>query len=114
MSDWSFLDELNMSELVEMASAQNVNVHRGLPRDVLVAIIQGSEFDLPERRIDIWRKTIFAFVDTHWKQVSPLLSCPMKARKLHACFQCPDIQVAECTLVNHHTIVSSLRKKENP
>ncbi len=116
MNEWSFLDELNMSELVEMASCQNVNAHRGLSRGVLLSIIMGTEVDLPVRHIDIWRKTIFTFVDNHWAQCSPLLSCPMKTRTIHACFHCPDIQVAECTLVNHKTLIQTRdlhRKKES-
>lgn len=113
---WAYLDELNLSELVVMASYENMNVHRGLPREVLVSIIKGMIISLPERNIDIWRKTIFAFTDSHWAQCSPLLSCPMKARTLHACFSCLDVQVAECTLVNHQTLINTRdlhRKKEN-
>lgn len=112
---WSFLEGLNMSELTEMAAANNMNAHRGLPRDVLVALVKGTHIDLPTRHIDIWRKTIFAFVDNHWKQCSPLLSCPMKTRSPTACFRCPDIQVAECTLQNHDTLIlvrDMHRKKE--
>lgn len=110
MDEWAFLDELNMSELTEMAQAQNVNAHRGLPRDVLISIIQGDEVELPLRRIDIWRRTIFAFVDSHWKQCSPLLNCPLQTRQPHACFNCPDIQVADCMLMNHQTLVNTVNR----
>ena len=109
--DWSFLDELNLSELVQMAWLVNPGAHRSLPRDTLYAIIQGEEVWLPERHVDIWRHTIFKFCDMHWQQVNPLLSCPMKSRKPHACFNCPDIQVAECTLVNHETLLQERNKK---
>lgn len=110
--DFGFLDELNMSELVALAWAENPNAHRGLGRETLVAIIVGDNIDLPSRRIDVWRKTIFAFVDAHWRQVAPLLSCPMKSRQPHACFQCPDVQVAECVLVNHKSLVLIRKKKK--
>lgn len=108
--DWSFLDDMNMTELVVMAGQVSPNVHRSLPREVLYSIIQGGVVDLPESNIDIWRHTIFAFVDSHWKQVNPLLSCPMKTRSPTACFQCPDVQVAECVVESHVTL-TQVRKK---
>lgn len=111
MSDWDFLDELNSSELVQMAWLVNPGAHRGLSRATLCSIIRGEEVPLPERNIDVWRHTIFKFVDTHWARVNPLLSCPMKSRKPHACFNCPDIQVAECTLVNIKTITQAREKR---
>lgn len=111
MAEWEFLDELNVSELVAMAWAMNPGAHRALPRETLYSIIQGEDIILPERHIDIWRATIFTFCDEHWMQVKPFLSCPMKSRKPHACFNCPDIQVAECTLVNHETLVLAASKK---
>lgn len=99
---WAYLDEMNMSELVVSASSMNPNVHRSLSRDVLIAIIK-NEYPgtLPTRHIDRWRETIFRFVDAHWKQCSPLLTCPMKSREPFACFRCLDAQVAECVLTNH-------------
>jgi hypothetical protein len=113
--DFSFLDELNLSELVEIARAGSPNAHRSLGREALIAIIVGADNEpLPTRNIDVWRKTIFAFVDAHWKQVEPLLSCPMKTRQPHACFQCTDVQVAECVLVNHQTLVQNSKSKREP
>lgn len=109
--EWSFLDELNASELALMAWYMNPGAHRGLPRDVLCTIIRGEEVSLPERNIDIWRGTIFKFCDSHWDQVAPLISCPMKSRQRHACFSCPDVQVAECTLDNHRQLVLDINKK---
>jgi len=111
VNEWAFLDELNLSELVLMAWSMHPGAHRALPREVLYAIIRGEDIVLPERHIDIWRHTIFKFCDDHWMQVKPFLSCPMKSRKPHACFSCPDIQVAECTLVNHETLVLEASKK---
>lgn len=111
MAEWDFLDELNSSELVRMAWLMHPGAHRSLPRELLCAIIRGEEVDLPERNIDIWRTTIFKFVDVNWARVNPLLSCPMKTRKPGACFNCPDIQVAECTLDNLDTITEQVSKK---
>jgi len=115
MDDWSWLDELNMTELVTVASYTNPRVHHGLSRLVLESIVRGEDVALPERNIDIWRATIFTFVDQHWVQCAPLLSCPLKTRDPKSCFQCPDVQVAECTLQNHKTFLETrnrLRKKE--
>ena len=108
--DWSFLDDLNMTELVVMAGQSNPNVHRGLPRATLYSVIRGEDVELPEKNIDIWRHSIFAFVDSHWKQVNPLLSCPMKTRSPTACFQCPDIQVAECVVESREALTQVVRK----
>jgi hypothetical protein len=110
--DFDFLDELNLSELVSLAWAENPNAHRSLGREALINIIVGTTVELPDRRIDVWRRTIYAFVDAHWRQVEPLLSCPMKSRQPHACFQCPDVQVAECVLVNHQTLIDTIRRKK--
>lgn len=109
--DWSFLDEMNMTELVRMARESNANVHRSIPREILYEIIMGEEVALPQPNMDTWRHTIFSFVDSHWKQVNPLLSCPMKTRSPTACFQCPDIQVAECVVESRETLLTPLRKK---
>lgn len=118
MSDgWAFLGELNMTELATMAAAQNVHAHRGVPREVLISIVQGESHELRPRQMDLWRDAIFAFVDTHWTQLSPLLSCPMKARQPHACFQCTDVQVSECVVQNHRILLDARnlvrKKREN-
>lgn len=116
MAEAPNFDDMNISELVVMASFQDFNVHRGIPREVLVSIIMGDSYELPPRHIDIWRYSIFAFVDAHWEQCSPLLPCPMKERVRHACFKCPDAQVAECVLSNHKTLIQAvqLHRKEIP
>lgn len=110
--DWSFLDDLNMTELTLMAFQSNSNVHRSLPREMLCRIIKGEEIELPARLIDGWRHAIFAFADANWRQVSPFASCPLKARHPEACFQCLDVQVAECATVNHSNI-TQIRKKNS-
>jgi hypothetical protein len=98
------LDELNTTELAQLASNLNENAHRGLPREVLAQIVMGEELDLPSRQVDAYRDAIFQFCDSNWKQLEPLLSCPMKTREPRACYTCTDIQVAECTLQNRRTI----------
>lgn len=94
------LDDFNTSELTVLASNLNANVHRGLPREVLVAIIQGEDVELPPRRVDSYRHHIFTYVDKYWDQVEPLISCPLKSRHPRSCFRCSDIQVGECTTQN--------------
>lgn len=111
--DWSFLDDMNMTELTQMAFQVNPNVHRSLPRETLCRVVQGEEIVFPRRNIDGWRRAIFEFVDTNWRQVSPLVTCPMKARQPEACFQCLDIQVAECATENQRNL-TQIRKKKQP
>lgn len=94
------LAELNQSELTVLASNLNENVHRGLPREVLVAIIRGEEVELPPRRVDSFRAHIYTYVERYWSQFEPLIACPLKTRHPRACFRCSDVQVGECTLQN--------------
>lgn len=113
--EWSFLEELNLTELAAMAASQDTNSHRGLSREVLYSVIMGEHPPLPPFRMDLWRQAIFLFVDAHWNQVSPLLSCPMKSRQPYACFQCGDVQVAECVSQNRGIIMDArnlIRAKE--
>ena len=96
-----WLDELNDSELVLLAQDHDPGAHRGLGRDVLLAIITGDvESALPERTIDTSRRRIMLYVLDHWNQVKPLLSCPARTASPSACFNCTDIQVVECVVTN--------------
>lgn len=94
------LDDLNLSELVLLAQETNDKAHRGLGREVLTKLALGEDVAIQERQIDKTRLTIMEFVDAHWDQVRPLLSCPAKTRDPRACFQCTDIQVLECATSN--------------
>lgn len=100
------LDDLNLTELLDLARQENQNAHRGLGRDVLTALAVGEHIDLPPRRIDTYRDDIFLWVDAHWKQVAPLISCPLKTRSPRACHTCTDVQVAECVTKNSATHIN--------
>ena len=97
------LDELNLSELAQLTQSMDPRAHRDLPREVLVALFRGEEYDLPDRSVDEYRERIFLFVDHNWEQLSPLISCPLKTRSPRSCFTCTDIQVAECVTQNRST-----------
>lgn len=97
-------EELNNSELARLASMINPGAHRGLPRDILIRILEEEEIDLPPRGVDNARDTIFLVMDACWDQVKYSISCPMKLRESRACYQCTDIQVAECSLMNARLI----------
>lgn len=99
--DREWLYEMNQSELAYLASSLNENAHRDIPKDILIDILEGVDHQLPPRRVDDYRNALFAYVDAHWLQCLPLLSCPIKSRQPRSCFGCPDIQVAECVLKNH-------------
>jgi hypothetical protein len=109
VSDW---DGLNQSELVELARIMNPNVHRGVPREVLIELLEEAvDLPLPPREVDRAREEIFMAVDRFWSQVESLITCPLKTRNPRACFSCTDVQVAECTLLNQKLIESA--KEEN-
>lgn len=95
------LDSMNASELLLLAQETNLNAHRGLPRETLIQLAQGSEMDLPDRRIDKTRLRVMQWIDANFRQVFPLVQgCPAKTRDLRACFQCTDVQAVECALTN--------------
>ncbi len=98
------LDDLNMSELVLLAQDHEPEAHRGLDREVLVAIIVGESVPLPTRQINKVRLRVMDYVIEHWTQLKPLLSCPARTKDPRACFQCTDVQVVECALENKETL----------
>ena len=95
------LDELNITELLQLAQEENPNAHRGVSRDILVRIINGEEISLPPRKVDKTRLQIMEYINTYWAQVKPLVQgCPARTQDPRACFQCSDVQVVECALTN--------------
>jgi len=98
-------DELNQSELVQLAKVVNPYVHRGISRDVLVELLEGTvELSLPPKGVDSARGDLYQVVDRYWAQVKSLVTCPLKTRNPRACFSCTDIQVAECSVLNQKLI----------
>lgn len=91
---------LNTTELVTAAVQVNPEAHRGLPDEVLIAIIQGEDVELPQRTLNKKRLKIMSYINANWSQVSYQVSCPAKTRDDHACFGCTDTQVTSCTLEN--------------
>jgi hypothetical protein len=108
----TILDQMNMSELVELAQETNPEAHRGLSREVLKDIITKAPEEgpaLPEKKINKHRLRIMNFVLEHWEQVKPMLKCPAGTGDPRACFNCTDIQVMECVATNHHNIYPKKR-----
>ncbi len=100
----SIRDNLNLSELTLLAQETNPDAHRGLDREMLLALAMGEEVDLPPRTVDKVRLRIMEFVNDHWEQVKPLIACPARSRDPRACFNCTDIQAVECALTNQKKI----------
>lgn len=59
---------------------------------------------LDQGGIDEYRDAIWTFVNDHWEQVEPLITCPMRSGDPSACYSCIDLQVASCVTSNHQTI----------
>lgn len=96
------LNELNKSELVELAQELDPNAHRGLRKQHLIRIIEGKETTpLPPYPVHEKRRKIALFVIKNWERVEALVTCPARAKKATSCFQCPDTQVGECWTSNH-------------
>ncbi len=94
-------DKLNLTELVTLVRRVEPNAHRGLPREVLVGILEEEiEPKLPHRIIDGKRLRIMEYINGNWTAVRELITCPAKSRDPHACFGCSDLQVSLCTIEN--------------
>lgn len=93
-------DLLNQSELAAIAKELDPSASRQLSRDLLIGIIEGTVALLPERTIDKKRLKIMLYVNTNWDQVMYQVSCPAKSRDPRACFQCCDVQAADCITLN--------------
>jgi hypothetical protein len=93
-------EQLNHSELVELARLCDSSAHRGLSREQLLAVACLSAPPLPLRTIDKKRLQILRFIDTHWEQVSYQINCPAKSRDPRACFTCSDLQATACATDN--------------
>lgn len=98
------LNQMNHTELFMHAQEINVNVRYSMSRQELIDILSGTEVDLPERSIDKIRLQIMRFILDRWDQVSACVSCPAATKSPRACFQCTDIQVVECALLNRNII----------
>lgn len=93
-------DRLNLTELTHLVQQVEPRAHRGLPRGVLIAILEDEEVRLPDRIIDGKRLKIMQYIDKNWRSVNALLTCPAKTRDPHACFGCSDLQAASCVIDN--------------
>lgn len=103
----TILSQMNMTELVELAQETHPEAHRGLSREVLEAIITNTPETgptLPEKKVNRHRLRIMNFVQEHWEQVKPMLTCPARTGDPRACFNCTDVQVVECVTTNRDNI----------
>lgn len=87
-----------------MASDMDPNCHRDLPESKLMAVIEGRDPGCPDRKINRVRLQIMDYILRNWEGVSPLLSCPARSKDPRSCFQCTDVQVAECALTNPQAV----------
>lgn len=92
--------QLNLTELVLIASQVDREAHRFLPREVLEVMTLGEEIELPQRVLNKKRLQIMNYINAKWAAVSPIVNCPAKSRDPEACFTCSNFQVACCTLEN--------------
>lgn len=101
--DW---DDLNLTELTLVAQDIDPEAHRGLGREALVSIIENADdasMSLPTRKVNKTRLRIMEHVINYWSQVSALVTCPASTKDPRACFQCTDVQVVECAVLNRKT-----------
>ena len=103
-------DNMNRTELAYIAQAEDPEAHRDLSRVQLLAIITGDSAPLPPRKTNRTRLKIMRYIDAHWVQLRPQLTCPAKSGLPRACFQCTDLQVTECLMKNKN--IQLFEKKE--
>lgn len=100
------LGRYNASELVQMAyDLGQFDLHRGMPKEELVARILDPLPSTTYRPVDRNRIGIMRYVNDHYEQVRPLVaSCPASYRTPTACFSCSDVQVTHCWELNKSTL----------
>lgn len=109
----TILDKMNMTELAALAQETDAEAHRGLGRERLAQIIRGASDDpLPQKPINKYRLRIMEFVNDHWEQVKPMLTCPARSGDPRACFNCTDVQVVECVSTNRDNLFPNKEKAQ--
>ena len=104
-SSSSIFDSYNNTELYQTARHAGLAVHPAMPREMIIAILQGEMEPPPfEHSLDGWRRGIMGFVREHWKQLETQLTCPAKSGDPNACFGCVDVQVTSCLVANESNI----------
>ena len=98
----AFFEQCNHTELYQICQRLHLNVHPGLSKGTLIALLLGEEEPSPEwtNAIDSWRHAIMAFLLDHWQVVRAQLACPAKTGDPLACFNCIDAQVVSCLVQN--------------
>jgi hypothetical protein len=96
---------LNLTELVAICKEAHPDAHRALPRELLELVALGVDVALPPRFVNRTRLKIMNYVNENWTQVEYQINCPAQSRDPHACFNCSDLQVADCTLSNTKLIL---------
>lgn len=90
------LDEVNHSELVEMAKWSGIKANKGWPRQVLIECIKSfNDPDIPNP-MDAKRQKMEVFQKKYWDRIrmqAPKKVCPK-------CSECRDLQVLACYDLN--------------
>jgi len=116
MGDEIKLSELNHTELLTLAKGLNPDVCRTTPKEVLIELIEcdpGEEPVIPALPINKHRRHIMKFVIANWSRLGALVDCPARSLDPFACYQCLDMQVAECWVTNEHIIPTEDEEPEN-
>lgn len=88
-------DDLNHTELETLALRHgSLDAHRGLERDVLIAMIEGREEDVPTDPVDVERNSMM-YVKEKWPEVHNQLKC---SEEHFACWDCPSARVVACVV----------------
>lgn len=97
LPDYDLLAPCNDTELYQICRRQELNVHPGASREVMIATILGAQEPHRDAHpIDAWRNGIMDFLIDHREVVLPTLYCPAKSMDPMACYGCPDTQVMSC------------------
>jgi len=94
------LNEVNHSELVRLCQWMGISANRGIPREVLVQMLEDFEdYEIPNP-IDEARGIVSQFLDRYWDRIR------MQAQKKVCpdCSLCRDMQVLECFNMNKKSL----------
>jgi hypothetical protein len=94
------LDKVNHTELVRLCHWMGIPANRGIPREVLVQMLENFEDIGAPNPIDVAREIVSQFLRRYWDRIrmqAQMKVCP-------DCTLCRDMQVLECFNMNKKSL----------
>ncbi len=101
---------MNHTELRQRCQALGLHTHPSATKEELERTLLAEQ---PPQRdpVNNIRDGIMRYLLKHWSVVRGQLSCPAKSGDPHACYGCPDSQVAYCVVQQAPSARSEMETK---